>query len=58
MANNLQSEKEVIVLDAFLNDHDNTENAIASKTGLEKSTVRKIINKYIKGLKVNAEFIN
>lgn len=58
MENNLQSEKEVIVLDAFLNEHDNTENAIANKTGLEKSTVRKIINKYIKGLKVNAEFIN
>ncbi|WP_435262673.1 hypothetical protein [Tenacibaculum sp. nBUS_03] len=53
----LENEKTSIIIDLFLTSHDNRVSIIARKTGLSESRVNSIINKYLKGIKVNYDEI-
>lgn len=55
---NLQAEKEAVVINLFLTSKNNTVPAIVAVTGLAKSTVNQIINKYLSNLKVNHEEVS
>lgn len=54
----LQKEKEVLILDAYLNDADNGIKTIANKLDVSEYSVHKVVNKYISTLKSNNETTN
>lgn len=49
----LENEKTAIIIDLFLTSHDNRVSVIAEKTGLSEQRINSVINKYLKGIKVN-----
>lgn len=48
-----EDQKAVLVIDKYLNQHDNTVPTIAKQLDLQPQTVHKIINNYLKELTIN-----